>query len=354
MKALVLAGGKGTRLRPLTYTMSKQLIPIANRPVLHYVMDHLQRAGIRDVGVIIDPDTGDDIRASLAAEHWPIDFTFIPQEKPLGLAHAILVARDFLGNEPFVMYLGDNLIAGGVKELVAEFRSARADGCVYLKEVRDPARFGVAVLDGDGRIAKLVEKPKEPVSNLALVGVYCFSPAIHEAVRSIRPSWRGELEITDALQHLLDRGRRVVSKRLEGWWLDCGKKDDLLEANRRVLEEWIQRDIRGTADAESSIAGRVALGPGADVRRSEIRGPAVIGPGTRVEGSSVGPYTSIGRGCSVQNSAVENCVVLDGARVENVARLGESILGRNAVVRQAPGERGVLRLLVGDDAEVVL
>jgi len=354
VKALVLAGGRGTRLRPLTYTMAKQLIPVANVPILHYVMRHLEEAEVRDVGVVLSPETGDQVRASLEAGRFSLRFTYIVQEAPLGLAHAVKVARPFLGDEPFVMYLGDNLIGRGIRHLVDEFMGRRADALVLLKEVADPRRFGVAELDGSGRVRRLVEKPQHPPSNLALVGVYLFGPAVHEAVDEIQPSWRGELEITDAIQRLVDKGRNVHSAVLDTWWLDTGKKDDLLEANRVVLDEWVRREVAGEVDADSRLVGRVRVEPGARVVRSEVRGPVVVGAGAVVEDSFVGPFTSVGPGCVLRGTVLQHCVLLEGAVVEGVQRLEDSVVGKNAVVRVAAGNHRALRLMVGDDAEVVL
>jgi len=353
MKALVLCGGKGTRLRPLTHTLPKQLIPVANRPVVHYVMDHLHDAGVRDVGVIVAPESRIHVQDALAENPWGLSFQFLVQEQPLGLAHALVVGRDFTGADPFIMYLGDNLVGSGVQPLVNLFVEDQADAVVLLKEVSDPRQFGVAVLDGAGRLVQLVEKPADPPSNLALVGVYVFSPAIHEAVKQITPSWRGELEITDAIQKLLGAGRRVLGKRLETWWLDCGKKDDLLEANRTVLDEWTKRQIRGEVDAASRIVGRVALERGVQVVRSEVRGPTVVAEGAVIQDAFIGPYTSIGRACVIRNSSLQHCVVLDGASVDGSERLEDSVLGRNAIVRR-DGVRRPLRLMIGDDAEVLL
>jgi glucose-1-phosphate thymidylyltransferase len=354
MKALVLCGGKGTRLRPLTYTIPKQLIPIANRPVVHYVMDHLHAVGIEEVGVIVAPETAEQIKAALASNPWHFSLTFIPQDQPKGLAHTLIVARDFLKSDPFVMYLGDNLVGSGLKSLVEQFHREHADAILLLKAVPDPRRFGVAVMDETGQLTRLVEKPAEPPSNQALVGVYVFSPAIHDAVRSIRPSARGELEITDAIQKLLQRGRRVLGQPLQTWWLDCGKKDDLLEANRVVLDEWIQRDVKGEVDSESKVLGRVILEADARVTHSEVRGPAVIASGTVIDHAFIGPYTSIGRQCAIRATSLEHCVLLDGARVDGIGRLEDSVVGRNAVVSRTSNNHQALRLLIGDDAEVTL
>ncbi len=354
MKALVLSGGKGVRLRPLTYTMPKQLVPVANRPVLDYVMEHIAEAGLRDVGVVISPETGDQIRAALRESRWDLDFTFIVQDTPAGLAHAVKVARPFLADAPFVMCLGDNLIGQGIRPFIDRFQSGGSDAMILLKEVPDPRLFGVAEVDGGGRVVRLVEKPAQPPSNLALVGFYLFSPAIHGAVDAIQPSRRGELEITDAIQRLLDEKRKVDSCLLTGWWLDTGKKDDLLEANLVVLDTWIRRNVRGRVDKESRVVGRVTLAEGAVVRRSEVRGPVIIGAGTVVEDAFVGPYTSIGKGCAIRKSSLEHCVVLDGVRIDGVQRLEASVLGRNAVVSHFSGDHGTLRLVVGDDAEVLV
>jgi len=334
--------------------MAKQLIPVANRSILHYVVQHFAEAQIRDVGVIISPETGSQVMESLAAANLPLDFTFIRQEQPLGLAHAVKVARPFLGDEAFVMYLGDNLIGTGIRGLVESFRGSSTDGLVLLKEVQDPSRFGVAEISPDGQILRLTEKPKDPPSNLALVGVYLFRPVIHEAIERIRPSWRGELEITDAIQQLIEMGHSVRSVVLDSWWLDTGKKDDLLEANRVVLDEFVQRDIRGTVDGESRIVGRVLLEAGCVVRRSTVRGPTVVGADTLIEDSFVGPFTSIDRGCEIRRSSLEHCVLLDHARLEGVQRLEDSVLGRRASVRQPGGNHEALRIMVGDDAEVLL
>ncbi len=354
MKALVLAGGKGTRLRPLSYTIPKQLIPVANKPILFYVVQHIVEAGIQDIVVIVSPETGSQIDEALS-EHFPnLNFTYVVQEKPLGLAHAVKVARPNLGDAPFVMYLGDNLIGDGIAGMVHSFYSLKADAITLLKEVPDPRMFGVAEVDSEGRIQKLVEKPEDPRSNLALVGVYIFSPAIHQAIEDIEPSWRGELEITDAIQRLLETGRRVESEVLQSWWIDTGKKDDLLEANRVALDEWARRELNGSVDSASKLSGRIMLEEGAEIKGSTLRGPISIASGTVVESSFIGPYSSIGRGCIIKGSTLEHCVILDGARVQEVPRLEDSIVGRNAVVRSLTGDGQGVQLMIGDDAEVVL
>lgn len=354
MKALVLSGGKGTRLRPLTYTMAKQLIPVANRPILLYVMQQVRDAGIADIGVVVSPETGSQIEETLERECPDLSLTYIVQDEPGGLAHAVKVAQDYLEDEPFVMYLGDNLVGSGTREFIEAFYTSRADAVVLLKQVDDPRMFGVAEVDGDGRVLRLVEKPKDPKSDLALVGVYVFSAAIHQAIAETQPSARGELEITDAIQRLLERGRTVVGFMLPGFWLDTGTRDDLLEANRVALDEWVTRDVAGDVDAESRVLGQVAVGQGARIAKSQVRGPAIIGPGATIEASSVGPYASVGAGCVVSRSRIERCVLMDGVTVEGVDSLDGSVLGRRAVVRSLDGARPALRLMIGDDSEVLL
>lgn len=352
MKALVLCGGKGTRLRPLTHTMAKQLVPIANRPIVHYVMDQIAEVGIEEVGVIIAPETGASIQAYLDQGLWPLRFTYIVQEQPLGLAHAVKVARGFLGKDTFLMYLGDNLIGQSIKSFVQEFQADECDASILLKEVKEPRMFGVAQIGADGSVKQLIEKPKEPPSNLALVGIYLFSPSIHLMIEHLAPSWRGELEITEAIQGLLDRGKRVRSSILQGWWLDTGKKDDLLEANRAVLDGWVQRDLRGQLDGASQISGRVSMAKGSQAERSTLRGPIVIAEDTLIKDSFIGPYTSIGRNCIIEDSSIEHSVVLDGVRLSHIERMEDSLVGKNAVISKDHGNRAALRLIVGDDSEV--
>jgi glucose-1-phosphate thymidylyltransferase len=302
VKGLILAGGKGTRLRPITHTSAKQLVPIANQPILVYGLAHMAAAGITDVGVVIG-DTGDEVRRVVGdGSAWGVEVTYIPQEEPLGLAHCVLIAGDFLGDDEFVMYLGDNMLEHGLGPLVGDGVPPAA-AHILLPPVRDPPRFGVAEVDDEGRVVRLVEKPEEPASDLAMVGVYRFTPAIHEAVRSIEPSARGELEIVDALQWLIDRGDVVHHQRLDGWWLDTGKKDSLLEANRRVLES-VTPAVEGEVDEASVVDGRVVLEAGATLVGTTVRGPAVIGAGATLVDSYVGPFTSIGPGSRIERSGI--------------------------------------------------
>ncbi len=354
MKGLVLAGGKGTRLRPLTHTTAKQLVPIANRPIIFYVMDQLKGAGIEDIGVIISPETGDAIKSALQDNPWDVKFTFILQKEPLGLAHAVKVARKFLKDDPFVMYLGDNLLGQGIGDFVQTFEKMKPEALLLLKKVDDPRMFGVAVVNEEGKIKKLIEKPKDPPSNLALVGVYIFSNCIHGAIEKIKPSWRGELEITDAIQRLIDSGDNVMSYTLDSWWLDTGKKDDLLEANRVVLDEWIKSQILGQVDNDSEVRGRVKIERGAKVIHSRIRGPSVIGSGTVIEDSFIGPYTSIGKNCIIRNTSLEHSLIMDSVKIQGIERLEESIVGNGSLVRAGKNKPKATKLLVGDDSEVIL
>ena len=355
MKALILAGGKGTRLKPLTDTMAKQLLPVANKPILFYVLDQVTEAGITDIGIIISPETGEQIKEAVSdGSRWQAQITYIPQSEPLGLAHAVKTAQDFLGDSAFLMFLGDNLIEGGVKGFTAEFNNCSSDALILLKEVPDPRLFGVAELDEKGEVVRLVEKPKQPETNLAMVGMYVFSPVIHKAIAQIKPSWRGELEITDAIQRLLDMGKKVQSHILEGWWLDTGKKDDLLEANRVVLGDSLAQDVKGKVDSRSQITGRVEVRQGAVIESSEIRGPVSIAEGCRIKDSVVGPYTSIGRGTIVEASSVEQSVILDNCYVHGINRLSESLIGRGAELIKSDGKLETIKLFIGNDAKVEL
>ncbi|MFB8088435.1 glucose-1-phosphate thymidylyltransferase [Streptomyces sp. col6] len=351
MKALVLSGGAGTRLRPLTHTSAKQLVPVANKPVLFYGLEAIADAGIKQVGIIVG-STADEIREAVGdGSAFGIEVTYIPQDAPLGLAHAVLIAQDFLGDDDFVMYLGDNFIVGGITDLVDGFRADRPDAQILLTQVSDPKAFGVAELGPDGRVTGLEEKPQHPKSDLALVGVYLFTPAVHEAVRSIEPSWRGELEITHALQWLIDNGRDVRSTTISGYWKDTGNVTDMLEVNRSVLETSEQR-IEGSVDANSEIIGRVQIEEGASVVGSRIVGPAVIGAGTVVTSSYVGPFTSVSRNCVISDSEIEFSIVLDDSSLNGVRRVEASIIGRNVVVTPAPRMPAAHRFVLGDHSKV--
>lgn len=356
MKGLVLAGGKGTRLRPLTHTAAKQLVPVANRPILFYVLDNLAKAGVEEVGVVVSPETQKGIREAVGdGSRWGFKTTeYLFQEEPLGLAHAVKVARTFLRDSPFVMYLGDNLIGSGIGEFCDTFKKNSSDALILLKPVEDPSSFGVVEIDGQGRVLGLVEKPKQPKSNLALTGIYFFSPRIHRVIDEIRPSRRGELEITDAIQRLLDTGGKVLSHILKEWWIDTGKKDDLLAANTMVLDEWIGREIAGSVDRESQVIGRVTLGKESEILASMVRGPVVIGEKVVVKDSFIGPFTSIGTGSRIIHSVIEHSVILEGVSIENVDRLEDSLIGAGTRVFKDRAARQAYRLLVGDDSVVEL
>ncbi len=351
MKALVLAGGTGTRLRPITHTSAKQLLPVANKPVLFYGLEAIAGAGIGDVGLVVG-DTAAAIEAAVGdGSGFGIRVTYIRQQAPLGLAHAVLVARDFLADEDFVMYLGDNFIVGGITGLVAEFAATRPDAQIMLTRVADPSEFGVAQLDQSGQVIGLEEKPRQPKSDLALVGVYMFTPAVHEAVRQLKPSWRGELEITEAIQWLIDNGKTVRSTTITGYWKDTGNVTDMLEVNRLVLETIEPRDD-GIVERDCEIIGRVVVEPGAQVSGSRIVGPAIIGAGTKVTGSYIGPYTAIGADCLIDDSEIEYSILLRGASVRGVRRIQASLIGHNAEVTPAPRVPQVHRLVLGDHSKV--
>ena len=351
LKGLILSGGRGTRLRPITHTSAKQLVPVANRPVLFYGIEAMAQAGIEDVGIIIAPETGDEIRAAAGdGSDFGVRLTYIVQDEPAGLAHAVLTAEPFLGTDAFVMYLGDNLLQGGIGDLVATFRAHAPDALILLTPVPDPEHYGVAELR-DGRVVALAEKPPEPKTDLALVGVYMFTPVIHEAARAIRPSPRGELEITDAIQHLVDRGFRVEPHVVRGWWKDTGRLADMLEANRLILDTITAR-VEGEL-IDSRCDGRVIVEAGARLERCTVRGPAIIGAGARLVDCYVGPYTAIGSGCTIERAEVEHSILLEGCSVSGLdGRMESSLLGRNVTIGRGDGQPRAFRFMVGDNSEI--
>ncbi len=353
LKGLILSGGAGTRLRPITHTSAKQLVPVANKPVLFYGIEALVDAGVTEIGIIIAPETGDEIREAAGdGSRFGAEITYIVQDKPAGLAHAVLTAEEFIGTSPFVMYLGDNLLRDGLRSLVAAFEADQPEALILLTPVDDPQSYGVAELDADGGIVRLIEKPKDPPSNLALVGVYLFSSRIFDAARSLEPSWRGELEITEAIQKLIDDRLAVRSEIVRGWWKDTGQLADMLEANRLVLEE-LETRIEGEVDAESRVEGRVVVEPGAKLVRSVVRGPAVIGAGAEISDAYIGPYTSIAEGSRICRSEVEHSIILGDSVVEDLGtRMEASLLGRNVKLTRSKGLPKTLRLLVGDRSEI--
>jgi glucose-1-phosphate thymidylyltransferase len=351
LKGLILSGGAGTRLRPITHTSAKQLVPVANRPVLFYGIDALVAAGITEIGIVIAPETGDEIRAAVGdGSEFGASVTYVVQDRPAGLAHALLAAEDFLAGSRFVMYLGDNLLRDGIADLVEAFRRNEPDALILLTHVPNPSEYGVAELDGQ-RIVRLVEKPKDPPSDLALVGVYMFGQPIFDAARDLEESWRGELEITEAIQRLIEQGRRVESHLVTGWWKDTGRLEDMLEANRLVLEE-LQPSSEGNV-MNSRVEGRVAIGAEARVEGSVVRGPAIIGRGARITDAYIGPYTAVGEGVEIVRSEIEHSIILEGSRVIDLGtRMEASLLGRNVRVERSDGMPKTIKLMVGDNSEV--
>lgn len=350
MKALVLSGGKGTRLRPLTFTLAKQLIPVANKPILGYVLDQIAEAGISEVGVIVAPETGHSVKDYVKdGSKWKFKVTYIPQE-PLGLAHAVKTAQAFLAEDSFVMCLGDNVTGQGVNTFIQEFKKEHLDALIILKEVDNPSNFGIAQLGSKGNIVKLVEKPKTPMGNLAIIGTYIFSSKIHEAIEKIKPSWRGELEITDAIQEMINMGFKVKAEILNSWWLDTGKKDDILFANSKILDECIEQDIKGKL-TNSVVDGRVKVEDSANIVNSKIRGPCIIGKGVLIENSFIGPYTSVGDNSKILNSNLECCVILENVTITDLERLEESLIGKNAKVTKNSRSRAI-KLHVGEYSEI--
>jgi glucose-1-phosphate thymidylyltransferase len=352
MKALVLSGGRGTRLRPLTFTLAKQLIPLANKPILGYVLDQIAKTGIIEIGIIIAPETGNHVKDYIKkGKEWGFNISYISQE-PLGLAHAVKTAGAFLGNDDFIMCLGDNLQGQGLSQYVKKFEKEKMDSLILLKYVEDPKKFGVATLDEKNNIISLIEKPKEPESNFAIVGTYLFSKKIHKAIKQIKPSARGELEITDAIQEMINMGFKVKAEILNTWWLDTGKKDDILTANAKILDEYTQCDIKGLTQG-SKVEGRVVIGEKSKIFNSTLRGPCVIGEDCYVKNSFIGPYTSIGDRAKIFDSSIEHSVLLENVQITAIDRLEESLIGKNAKVTKNH-RNGCLKLHVGDYSEVEL
>jgi glucose-1-phosphate thymidylyltransferase len=356
MKALILSGGKGTRLRPLTYTGAKQLVPVANKPILWYGIEAIVAAGIVDIGIIISPETGEEIKEKTGnGDRFGAKITYIYQDQPLGLAHAVKVARPFLGDSSFVMYLGDNLIQDSLGQFLQAFKEKNLDALILLRTVSNPTAFGVAKVDEQGRVLALVEKPKVPPSNLALVGLYFFANSIHTAIDSIQPSARGELEITDAIQALINQSQKVEALQLQGWWLDTGKKDDLLAANQIILDSILVNSNQGNVDAQSQISGRVTIGKNSQIINSNIRGPVIIGEDCQIENCFIGPFSSVGDRVILQDADLEHSVVLQSAQVIGIQqRIVDSVIGQRAKLAIAPQRPKALRFLIGDDSQIEL
>jgi glucose-1-phosphate thymidylyltransferase len=354
LKGLILSGGKGTRLRPITHTSAKQLVPVANKPVLFYGIEAMAAAGIDEIGIIIAPETGGEIREAAGdGSQFGVAISYIEQDAPLGLAHAVLTAEAFLGDSAFVMYLGDNLLRDGITDLVEQFRAEGPDAMILLTPVPDPEHYGVAELDGDERVKRLVEKPKEPETDLALVGVYMFTPSIFDASRAIEPSWRDELEITDAIQHLVDRGLRVDPHIVRGWWKDTGQVQDMLDANRLILDDLGER-IDGEL-IDSRVEGRVVIEAGARLERATVRGPAIIGAGSQITDAYIGPYSAVGDGVTIERAEVEYSIVLSGSSVRDLeGRIEASLIGRNVAIGRSPALPKAYRFVVGDNAEIAI
>lgn len=353
MKAIILCAGEGTRLRPLTHTGAKHLIPVANKPVVHYVIEDLIRAGIRSIGVIVSPNVERAFQRDLEdGTRWGISIEYILQGEPKGLAHAVACAQEFVGDQPFVMTLGDNLLEHGMASYVEKFKKGDANAMVLLHEVDNPSRFGVAVLEGD-RIVKLLEKPKVPPSKLAIVGVYLFDRHVFDAIAKIKPSWRGELEITDAMQQLIDDGHAVAPALVQGWWRDVGKPEDMLDANRLMLER-VDTRLEGDIDDATVVRGRVRLSAGSVVRHSELRGPLIVGPGVRIEHAFIGPFTAIDQNCTVIHSEIEYSIVMEGSTIQGVSRVDHSLIGRNVTVGYKTSLPKVHRLILGDNSHIEL
>jgi glucose-1-phosphate thymidylyltransferase len=353
MKGLILSGGKGTRLRPFTYTGAKQLVPLANKPVLFYAIEDLVEAGITSIGIVISPETGDQVKATVGdGSLFGAQISYIVQDAPRGIAHGIKIAQDFIGDDSFVLFLGDNFLREGIVPQVKAFHEGGLNAQIILYPMDDPSSMGVAVLDENGRVTRLAEKPKQFISPYAVIGIYMFDRHVFEAVNSIKPSARGELEITETIQYLIDHGCNVGAQPLTGWWIDTGKMSDILEANRLILDI-LERRIEGQVSGDSHLEGRVVLEAGAQVINSTVRGPVIIGAQTRIENAYVGPYTSIQHDCVVQNCEIEHSVVLENTRILDVsARIADSLIGRNVEIGRAGGQNKALKIMLGDYSKV--
>ena len=353
MKALILAAGKGTRLRPLTNTVPKHLLPAGDKPILFHVLDYIAKAGIRDIGIVVSHDSGPPIREAVGdGRRWQATITYVYQVEPKGLAHAVKMAQDFLGDSPFLMLLGDNLLQEGVTGFLDDFAASKSDAGIVLKEVDDARAFGVAEVDASGRVARTVEKPRNPQSNLAIIGVYLFTSHIHRAIAEIKPSWRGELEITDAIQRLLEKGKDIRSHLLQGWWLDIGSNEGLIKANCVVLDALPNAGVRGTIDSNSRIEGRVQIGEGTELRASRVEGPTLIGADCRITNSVIKPFTNIMAGTTVEDSCVGRSLILENCRISGIMSLADSIMGRNSALVGHKKSHSGLTLVIGDDCKV--
>jgi len=355
VKALILAAGRGTRLKPLTNTVPKHLLPAGNKPILFHVLDYIKEACIKDVGIVVSPDSAPYIEEAIGTSSgWGGKITFIVQPEPLGLAHAVKVAQGFLGDSPFLMLLGDNLIQEGIKDFLGDFHASNSDASILLKKVPDPEAFGVAELDSSGKVVHLVEKPKKPKSNLAVIGFYLFTAEIHKAIAQTKPSWRGELEITDAIQKLLEMGKEVKSHLLKGWWLDIGSNNGLIEANRVVLDAFLKRDIKGEVDSQSRIVGRVQIGEGTKLENSLVRGPVLIAANCRIKDSLIKPFTNIRAGTTIKDSSLEHSVILENCQILKIKHLADSVIGRNTVLTGQGKSTEKIRMFLGDDCKMEL
>jgi len=353
MKAIVLCAGKGTRLRPLTFTNAKPLIPIANKPTIMYSLEKIKAAGITEIGIIVNPDNKKDFENVLGNGHEiGMEISYIVQENPKGLAHAVAISEEFIGDDDFLMYLGNNLVNTDLEGFIHEFKNQKHDSFVLLTPVEVPTRCGIAVMD-DSKIVNVVEKPKDPPSNLAIIGVYIFNSSVFEAIKNITPSWRGELEITDAIQWLISNNKNVGAHVIYGWWKDTGKPEDLIEANRTILEKIKSKSIEGNVYENSTVRGNVVLGKGSKIVDSIIRGPAIIGENTTISNAYIGPYTSIGKEVNIEDSEIENSIILDGASITSIhPRIDYSIIGANANIMSMKKKPKSMRLVIGDYGKI--